>query len=430
MVLSRNSIFKNFVEILLITFPISLLFSNVIAEFYLILIILFYLIDVEFENLIKDLKRPLIFYLLIFWLYLIINSIINVENKPSFERAIFFIRFPLLILSLNHLINKLDINLKKLFSSWIIIFFIISIDLFIQFLTLKNILGYEAVKYDINIYRLGGFMDDELKISYLIYNFGALTFSYYFSKGLSGKKGSVILSLIFLTLITTAIFLTAERSNFITILSFNFLVILYLAFNNKKIFLSFLITLTILITVVTFSENKLSHRMINDVVKKFELLKIDKNDYFLKKNSHYFAHYSVAYQIYEKNKFFGAGLKNFRNFCNNTEFDNRIHPKWKNRKCATHPHNFYFEMLSEIGLVGFILIIGFFTLSFYNFLKLCFKIKNNFLLFNSFIIIVYFIPLLPKGSFFTNWNAMIFWFIFSFLFFNYSNLLQKNNLKN
>ena len=169
MVLSRNSIFKNFVEILLITFPISLLFSNVIAEFYLILIILFYLIDVEFENLIKDLKRPLIFYLLIFWLYLIINSIINIENKPSFERAIFFIRFPLLILSLNHLINKLDINLKKLFSSWIIIFFIISIDLFIQFLTLKNILGYEAVKYDINIYRLGGFMDDELKISYLIY---------------------------------------------------------------------------------------------------------------------------------------------------------------------------------------------------------------------------------------------------------------------
>ena len=61
MVLSRNSIFKNFVEILLITFPISLLFSNVIAEFYLILIILIYFIDVEFENLIKDLKRPLIF---------------------------------------------------------------------------------------------------------------------------------------------------------------------------------------------------------------------------------------------------------------------------------------------------------------------------------------------------------------------------------
>ena len=132
MVLSRNSIFKNFVEILLITFPISLLFSNVIAEFYLILIILIYFIDVEFENLIKDLKRPLIFYLLIFY-YLIINSIINIENKPSFERAIFFIQFPLLILGLNHLINKLDINLKKLFSSWIIIFFIISIDYLFNF---------------------------------------------------------------------------------------------------------------------------------------------------------------------------------------------------------------------------------------------------------------------------------------------------------
>ena len=39
-----------------------------------------------------------------------------------------------------------------------------------------------AVKYDINIYRLGGFMNDELKISYLIYNFGALTFHIFFKR--------------------------------------------------------------------------------------------------------------------------------------------------------------------------------------------------------------------------------------------------------
>ena len=59
---------------------------------------------------------------------------------------------------------------------------------FFQFFTLSNFFGYEAILQG-SIYRLGGFMDDELKISNLIFHIGALVFSYFFSKDyLKNKK--------------------------------------------------------------------------------------------------------------------------------------------------------------------------------------------------------------------------------------------------
>ena len=183
----------------------------------------------------------------------------------------------------------------------------------------------------------------------------------------------------------------------------------------------------ILLSLGFITKNNHSKRMINDLVNKVQLFNIDNDENFLKKNSHYFAHYSAAYQLFEKNIFFGVGLKNFRKFCNDKSLDEKIHKNWRSRKCATHPHNFYFEMLSEIGFIGFILILSFFIFSFYKFFNLYLKKDNSFLLLKIFILIVYFIPFLPKGSFFSNWNAMIFWFIFSFIYSSYLKLLKERN---
>ena len=71
------------------------------------------------------------------------------------------------------------------------------------------------------------------------------------------------------------------------------------------------------------------------------------------KNSQYGAHYDTAYQIYKNNKLFGVGLKNFRIECNKTKYFNSEFKRSKNR-CATHPHQIHFEILSETGIVGYI----------------------------------------------------------------------------
>ena len=425
--MNLNNIFsyKKIIEILLIILPISLLFSNVLAEAILFILILIFLVQINLKYFFNSIKNFIFIFLIIFWILLILNSLINIENNPSYERAIFFIRFPLYILAINFFINKKNINLNKIFNYWRIIFFIIFFDLIFQYFNNVNLFGFEAIQQD-GIKRLGGFMNDELKISNLIFHFSSIIFSYFFSKSYNISKKLTYFSLLFLFFSVVLIFLSAERANFITSICFLFIVFIIISFHNIKfytnIFIIFLITLYILFNL----NNNLTKRMVVNIVPNIKLLENHSGKSFLNQDSHYFAHYSAAYQIFQNNKIFGVGLKNFRNFCDNDNFNDKIHPSWQTRKCATHPHSFYFEILSELGITGFLSILIFFSIAFFNFYKVFFKTKDIFLLFNSLIIAMYFLPI-PRGSFFNNWNAIIFWTIFSFLYARFKSLENKND---
>ena len=79
---------------------------------------------------------------------------------------------------------------------------------------------------------------------------------------------------------------------------------------------------------------------------------------------------------------------------------------------TTHPHQTHFELLSELGLIGYILILS-------NIIFLLWRIKylkNNFYKIGSILFLVAtLIPLLPSGSFFTSYTATIFWINYSLL---------------
>ena len=415
---------KIFVEILFIILPITLLFSVIISEFVIFILITIFLYFSDKNNKVASLKDPIIIFFLLVWVYLIINYLINIDNNPSGLRTIFFFRFILLVISVNFFINILKINLNKIFLYWCFIIIIICGDLFLQYYTKQNILGFEAVKYNDLIYRLGGFMDDELKISGIIYYFGLLVFSYtYFNeKNLKYKN----LNYLFLILIIVSIFITAERSSFLS--SIIFLILFAIFVDFKKINLRFFL-LSILIMIAFFGlfQKDLSSRMIFKISENIKLFKFEKDKNYLNKDSHYFAHWSTAYQIFKDNKLFGVGIKNYRNFCDNDKYNENVFPGWQYKKCSTHPHSFYFEIISETGLIGFVIIVSFFIYSFFKFYKVLRLKKDNFFLFNSFIVLIYFTPFLPRGSFFTNWNAIIFWVIFGFLYSNYFRLTRLND---
>ena len=113
----------------------------------------------------------------------------------------------------------------------------------------------------------------------------------------------------------------------------------------------------------------------------------------------------------------GFGLKSFRIKCWEILNKNPLKKGQKGSKyaCGNHPHNYYFEFLSEAGLIGTILLIIFFLIlmnkSFHCIIKYN-KEKNLEMFLMVPVVIIIFLeiwPLRSTGSFFTNWNATFFW---------------------
>ena len=86
--------------------------------------------------------------------------------------------------------------------------------------------------------------------------------------------------------------------------------------------------------------------------------------------------------------------------------------------CASHPHNYYLEILSELGVIGFIILIIIFTnllmiIGFRNHLSLDFN-KNLIYPF-SLLFFAEIFPLKTTGSFFTTGNATFIFFIIAII---------------
>ena len=122
-------------------------------------------------------------------------------------------------------------------------------------------------------------------------------------------------------------------------------------------------------------------------------------------SSGYWDHYVVGIDVFQKNKAFGVGLKNYRIFIKDKNYKNP----------SIHPHQSHLEILSELGLVGYISLFMIFILIIYDSAKSIKLSQDLFKLSGLLFILTYFIPLLPSGSFFTSHAAAIFWMNFAFI---------------
>ena len=94
--------------------------------------------------------------------------------------------------------------------------------------------------------------------------------------------------------------------------------------------------------------------------------------YSLEKNKIYFfsktheAHYQTALNIFLDKPILGAGNKSFRLLCSQDKYSYNIikfdegERKGQSQGCATHPHNFYLQVLSENGLINLFLLLFFY----------------------------------------------------------------------
>ena len=304
-------------------------------------------------------------------------------------------------------------------------------DLYYENFTGANILGYS-----INTSRLVGFLGDEVKIGTFILGFLFPTAIYWFYRLFYSKKNNKLIYLnkfiYFLLIIFTLYILLPIGQRSVVVKLFFSLVFLFFFFPSisfKKKILSFF-SFLFLFLIIIWNVNSLKSRYINQIFlsksisstlqplattnesqkEKINIIKIYKN-------SSYWKHHYASFEVFKSSPIFGVGNKNFRNSCHKyTEIVNKISFNNHHNSCSTHPHQIYYEFLSEHGVFGIFFII--ILMSFYFKKFYYFKKNNNIFILGAITYFVYsFLPLIPSGSFFTSFNATLFWLNFCFLYF-------------
>ena len=384
--------------------PIGLIAGSLISNTIIILICIFFLYDLSIKKDLIYLNKFNFYFLIIINIYLFLNSFFISENSESLIKSIGFLRFIILTYAISYYIID---NSNKILKVWTLLFLIVTFDILFEYTFGKNILGFKSPY----IGRISSFTGDELKIGG--YYFGFILLCSIFLKRYKQKYFLFFSVLFFITS-----FLIGERSNFIKIFLMYFLFFTFFTqINFFKKFLVIILFITIPLTLILSSKNYYKDRYIHDVISEelIEKFQTKKEDNIYKRiisENRYFSHYYVATNIFKDNILFGSGFKSFRIESYKEKFyKDGIYG------ASTHPHQFHFEILSELGIIGYLLIFS--NLIYVLFTK--FRQKNQLLELGSFLfIIISLIPILPSGSFFTSYGTTIF-------FINYSFLIRPNN---
>jgi len=377
------------------TFPIALISGNLFTNTFIILIGLIYLI---FHFRLSLFKNKIFIALNLFFISLIINLFFSQNVFLSYPRVIKFFFIIYFIISFIHLINLQKSYDKTIFKTWALILIIFTIDLLIEFSFGQNILGNKSYMFG----RLSGFFGDELVAGYFFFGFIFFTFSYFYK---TYKPNNVLILTIILFIFFVSLII-GERSNFLK-LSMGLSLLTFILIEIKIYKKIFFFLLIILCSIVFINSNEKYKVRYYEQFTKPILFEKNGLDNFLKETE-YGAHFNTAYQIFERNKLFGVGIKNFRLESSKPIYYNKEYYYTFNRS-KTHPHQMHFELLSETGLFGYISFLALFIFSFITAIKNYLKTRNIYQLSALIFILISLIPYLPSGSFYSSFNSAIFW---------------------
>ena len=416
----RNAnLLKNTTNWLFCLFPLSIILGNLAINLNIILFIVFSIIFI-IKNQIRLEFNNSIFLFFMFCCILIFSSL---ANEQSLIKSLSYLRF-VIFFYLGFLLSEKIFNIKKIFLTFSIITFILCLDLILQHIASINILGLKNATTGAT-----SFFFDERVAGSFVQNFGFFLVFIIFE--LLKKKNifNLFLRSVLISLISIALLVTFQRmpmiiwcfflifygiiyfkSKLLSIL-ISFLFLTLFVFNNdwakEKTTNSYGAFIANVKTIISQSYNTYKINMDEE-----RLMKLKSNqkdvDQFIKDNGNddqsiynYGGHanlYGNALAVWKNNQILGIGYKNFYKKCLELKFT----------RCSSHPHNYYLDVLTSTGLLGFIILL-FFLINIFIKIILSLKITNhenlniNFILIINFFMI--FFPLRSSGSFVTTANS-------------------------
>ena len=382
-----NKFEKSYFSFLIAFLPLSFIAGNLIINSNIILILLSAILF--YRKKIFSFKYLLIDKLIIFYFFLIIFTGIynDIQMKIFHEefsdfrgnfyttiiKSFFFLKYLLFYFVLRYLIDKNILKLKIFFTFCSFASIFVCFDIFFQFINGKDIFGFTSPGYlDADGRKLGGPFGDELIAGGYIQRFSLFAFftiSLFHKNSLDKFQIYIIPFLLIVFII--GIILSGNRMPFLLYLIFTYF-ITTVSKTSKKIFfpLIFLVSISFFAAFnfnLKVKENFTNfYFQINQI--KTALFSIINSSY--KNTPFYIREFATFYDTWRLNKFIGGGVKNFRYYCHERENID------KNTKfvCNMHPHNYYLEILTETGLIGFSDFNFYFVYSFvYDFYKNIFQ---------------------------------------------------------
>ena len=391
--INEKFIFYNLPIFLFILLPFFLITGPFLSDLSISIISLLFLTYCLKKKSFSYFKNKYFYLFLVFWGYLILNSLINNFNLASFKISFFYFRYGIFIIAIIAFLETDDKFIKYFFYCIFSCFTILIIDGFFQYFTV----GFKGGS------RISSFFGEEKILGSYVSRLWPIFFGLFIFFLKKKDKFFFILILIFI-LSEILIFLSGERIAFFYVNLSAIFVILFTK-KLKKIRLVILISSLFLIVIISYLNPAAKNRMVDQTIKQMNLVNNEEEIYtFSKQHTH---HYITAYRMFLDNKVIGVGVKNFRNFCNDSKYSaSRL-------SCSSHPHNTYIQILAETGIIGFLFLIFIFIYfcayvikhAFYKF-----KGKDFFTDFEICIlsgILIYIWPFAPTGNVFNNWLNII-----------------------
>jgi len=395
---------ENFYIFLFSIIPLSIIIGpsiSLVNILFLGIIFLIYVSNKKYNNFYSN--QTFVILILIYF-YLIFNSFIAVDFEKSMPRNFGFFRYILFFLFFNLYVYKYK-NIENVLAIWTIIILIVTLDSYIEVIFGKNLLGYGEIYKE----RVVSFFKDEPIVGGYLNGFLFIIIGYLSHKLFKHDLKLKIIFFLSIIFLLTCVLLTGERSNGIKAI---FGILLFFLLNQKISLRNKIISMLSVIffsLVVIFNSDYLKVRYGSQLFS--QIIDKDKREKYIEGNL-YFKLYKSGYAVFKDYPIFGVGNKNYRVVTSNniTEKVN------ENYFVSTHPHQFYFEVLSEHGLLGSLIFLSLLFFLVFKYLNVIIFSKNDIQLGCLVYLIINFLPILPSGSFFGDFNSTLFWINLSLMY--------------